>query len=81
MALTWENMKISLIVEMDAAFGVPPNEGGVENRDKLCEAIARAVVGRIELDAVVTVSLQNGQVTSGPGSGGTVTGTSVGSIT
>jgi hypothetical protein len=67
MAITTASLKAKLIAELNVQLGAPTDSALMA---KVCEAIAKAVKDEITGNAVVS-----GTVTSGAGSGGTVTGT------
>ena len=69
MSLTQASLSTKIHTEIVAQYGAADDDAKLT---KFCDAIAKAVVDEIQANAVVTTT---GTVTSGPGTGGSVTST------
>lgn len=81
MALSKTVLKDLMIAKITAepSYALPP---GTDNTwlQEFCDGLADAIVSHITSAAVVNTS-DNGSVTTGPGAGGTVVATGVGTVT
>lgn len=68
MPMTDSGMSAAIKAAIIAKKGAPPAAGAQDLQD-FCDSVGKAVVEYIQANAVVT-----GEVTSGSGAGGTVTG-------
>lgn len=69
MSLTQASLSTKIHTEIVAQYGAADDDSKLT---KFCDAIAKAVVEEIQANAVVNTT---GTVTSGPGTGGSVTST------
>ena len=74
MPMTISGMQAAIVAQLNTQFGTPAD---TTQQTKFANAIATAVVDYIQANMLITTT-DVGTVTSGPGSGGTVTATGTG---